>query len=152
MPERTPSRRVALCASRKTLRICRRSRLLGACLHFSDTLLEGPYRFLDLSSQRQIIVADQAQWRAERDADAAGSRHAPSDAQHVLEPVDAHGHDRDADGHTVAGTTLMRKRRIRPLSWASTSCPASHCTRYSPPLCTATTVPCISMRSSLLNC
>src|SRR3954469_22927784 len=50
------------------------------------------------------------------------------------------------------GTTLMRKRRIRPLSWASTSCPASHCTRYSPPLCTATTVPCISMRSSLLNC
>jgi hypothetical protein len=38
------------------------------------------------------------------------------------------------------------------VSWASTSWPASHCTRYSPPLCTATTVPCISIRSSLLNC
>src|SRR4029079_8923212 len=49
------------------------------------------------------------------------------------------------------GTTLMRKRRIRPLSWASTSWPASHCTRYSPPLWTATTVPCMSIKSSLLN-
>src|SRR6185436_15741287 len=49
------------------------------------------------------------------------------------------------------GTTLIRKRRIRPLSWASTSWPASHCTRYSPPLWTATTVPCMSIRSSLLN-
>src|ERR1700752_1178127 len=49
------------------------------------------------------------------------------------------------------GTTLIRKRRIRPLSWASTSWPASHCTRYSPPLWTATTVPCISIRSSLLK-
>mgnify|MGYP000101826741 CR=1 FL=1 len=27
------------------------------------------------------------------------------------------------------GTTLMRNRRMRPLSWASTSWPASHCTR-----------------------
>src|SRR5687767_12610745 len=49
------------------------------------------------------------------------------------------------------GTTLMRKRRIRPLNCASTSCPASHCTRYNPPEWTATTVPCISIRSSLLN-
>src|SRR5688572_3472078 len=31
------------------------------------------------------------------------------------------------------GTTLIRKRRIRPLNCASTSCPASHCTRYRPP-------------------
>ena len=31
------------------------------------------------------------------------------------------------------GTTLMRKRRIRPLNCASTSCPASHWTRYNPP-------------------
>ena len=49
------------------------------------------------------------------------------------------------------GTTLIRNRRIRPLNWARTSCPASHCTRYSPPECTATTVPCMSIRSSLLN-
>src|SRR5204862_6033392 len=49
------------------------------------------------------------------------------------------------------GTTLIRKRRIRPRSWASTSWPASHCTRYNPPLCTATTVPCMSIRSSLLK-
>src|ERR1051326_368355 len=49
------------------------------------------------------------------------------------------------------GTTLMRKRRIRPLSWASTSWPASHCTRYNPPQWTATTVPCMSIRSSLLK-
>src|SRR5271156_442256 len=28
----------------------------------------------------------------------------------------------------------MRKRRMRPLSWARTSCPASHCTRYNPPV------------------
>src|SRR5918995_2903178 len=49
------------------------------------------------------------------------------------------------------GTTLMRKRRIRPLSCARTSCPASLCTRYSPPLCTATTVPWMSIRSSLLK-
>src|SRR5205823_2393983 len=49
------------------------------------------------------------------------------------------------------GTTLIRKRRIRPLSWASTSWPASHCTRYKPPLWTATTVPCMSIRSSLLK-
>src|SRR5258708_39267867 len=49
------------------------------------------------------------------------------------------------------GTTLIRKRRMRPLSWASTSWPASHCTRYRPPLWTATTVPCMSIRSSLLK-
>src|SRR6187200_1620318 len=49
------------------------------------------------------------------------------------------------------GTTLIRNRRIRPLSWARTSWPASDCTRYSPPLCTATTVPWISIRSSLLK-
>src|SRR5919206_1147963 len=49
------------------------------------------------------------------------------------------------------GTTLMRKRRIRPLNCASTSWPWSHCTRYNPPLCTATTVPCTSIRSSLLK-
>src|SRR5262249_52849351 len=49
------------------------------------------------------------------------------------------------------GTTLIRKRRILPLSWASTSWPASHCTRYNPPLWTATTVPCMSIRSSLLK-
>ena len=30
------------------------------------------------------------------------------------------------------GTTLIRKRRMRPLNWASTSCPWSHCTRYKP--------------------
>src|SRR4029450_4965591 len=50
------------------------------------------------------------------------------------------------------GTTLMRKRRILPLNCASTSWPWSHCTRYRPPLWTATTVPCTSIRSSLLNC
>src|SRR5215510_5904052 len=49
------------------------------------------------------------------------------------------------------GTTLIRNRRIRPLNCASTSWPASHCTRYRPPECTATTVPCMSIRSSLLN-
>ena len=50
------------------------------------------------------------------------------------------------------GTTLIRKRRMRPLNWARTSWPWSHCTRYKPPLWTATTVPCTSIRSSLLNC
>ena len=49
------------------------------------------------------------------------------------------------------GTTLIRNRRIRPLNCASTSWPASHWTRYSPPEWTATTVPCMSIRSSLLN-
>jgi len=34
------------------------------------------------------------------------------------------------------GTTLMRNGALRPLSWANTSWPASHCTRYNPPLCT----------------
>ena len=46
------------------------------------------------------------------------------------------------------GTTLMRNRRILPLSCANTSCPGSACTRYKPPLWTAVTVPCTSMRSS----
>jgi hypothetical protein len=45
------------------------------------------------------------------------------------------------------GTTLIRNRRILPLSCASTSWPSSHFTRYSPPLCTAVTIPCTSMRS-----
>ena len=36
---------------------------------------------------------------------------------------------RDADRDPVAGTTLMRNRRIRPLNCARTSCPASTCTR-----------------------
>src|SRR5262245_28047593 len=48
------------------------------------------------------------------------------------------------------GTTLMRNLRIRPLNCANTSWPASTCTRYKPPLCTATTVPCMSIKSSLL--
>lgn len=39
------------------------------------------------------------------------------------------------------GTTLIRNRRIRPLSCASTSWPESTWTRYKPPLCTAETVP-----------
>lgn len=45
----------------------------------------------------------------------------------------------------------MWNRRMRPLNCASISWPASHFTRYRPPLWTATTTPCRSIRSFLLN-
>ena len=50
------------------------------------------------------------------------------------------------------GTTLIRNRRILPLNCASTSWPGSHSTRYMPPLCTAVTMPCTSIRSLFAKC
>ena len=43
-------------------------------------------RGLDLFRERLVVVADQPQRRAERDADAARPRHPPADAEHVLQP------------------------------------------------------------------
>ena len=54
------------------------------------------------------------------------------------EDDDAADEDEEASSAKLAklGTTELLRTHllIRPLNWASTSWPASHCTRYSPPL------------------
>src|SRR5207302_7388455 len=78
-----------------------------------------PNRLLDLSGERVIVVAGQSDRRAERDADAARTRHPPADSQDVLESLDPDRHDRHAEprrDHPDSGPKRPDRARLAALA------------------------------------
>ena len=70
-----------------------------------------------MSRQGLVVLAHQPERRAEGHARWSRARQAPADAQHVLEPVDSHGHDRHAEpggDHADAGTEGVDDTGFRP--------------------------------------